>query len=146
MLRLSKKSEYAIIALVDLAGRQSEEPIPVKQMAESYKIPGELLGKIFQTLKRSGLVYSVQGTKGGYQLSRSPREITLSEIIESIEGPISLMSCFSELDCDCLQFSSCTIKSPLQFIQNEIKNYFQQITLDTLKDNLVKPLTQFSVS
>ncbi|RMH65555.1 MAG: Rrf2 family transcriptional regulator [Calditrichaeota bacterium] len=146
MLRLSKKTEYAIIALVDMAGQEHKEPVPVKAMAEAYAIPGELLGKILQTLKKAGLVLSIQGTKGGYLLARKPEDIFLSEIVVAIEGPIALMSCYSELNCDCVQFTRCTIKSPLQFIQKEIRNYFEKISLVTLKDNLVQPLIQVATS
>ncbi len=140
MLRLSKKTEYAIIALTDMAGQLPNEPVSVKAMAQAYAIPGELLGKILQTLKKARLVLSVQGTKGGYMLARNPEEIYLSEIIEAIEGPIALMSCYAQIDCDCVQFSRCTIKSPMQFIQNEIRGYFGKISLMTLKENLVQPL------
>jgi len=135
MLRLSKKVEYALIAMMDLANKNESEPITTKSLASTYQIPQELLGKVMQSLTRNGLLNSVQGVKGGYILGQDPDKIKLMQIIEILEGPISITSCGHQegLDeCSCDLFSTCTIKSPMEIIQNELEKYFSGISLKDL--------------
>lgn len=135
MLRLSKKVEYALIALMDLAQNKEHEPVTTKSLAATYNIPQELLGKVMQTLTRKGILRSVQGVKGGYILGQEPDNISLSLIIETLEGPISITSCnHSEAErCGCDLLSTCTIKSPMEIIQDELSKYFSNISLKDLK-------------
>lgn len=141
MLRFSKKVEYALIALMDLADSHADNPVTAKTVAGHYQIPYELLGKVMQALTKSGLLISVQGVKGGYVLGKSPDKISIRQVIEILEGPISITSCgglhsIDHRDCDLL--STCTIKSPMEIIQNELDNYFSNITLQDLKSKYLK--------
>jgi Rrf2 family protein len=135
MLKLSKKVEYAIIALMDLAGSKGIKPVTSKSVAENNNIPQELLGKVMQSLAKSGLLISVQGVKGGYTLGKLPEQITLKQVIEVLEGPISIIACgHQSLDeCDCNQLPNCSIKSPMEMIQSELDTYFSKISLKDLK-------------
>lgn len=138
MLRFSKKVEYALIALMDLADLHQNNPVTAKTVASNYQIPYELLGKVMQTLTKNGLLNSVQGVKGGYVLGKSPDKISVREVIEILEGPISITSCgglhsVDHSDCDLL--STCTIKSPMEIIQHELEKYFSNISLKDLRAN-----------
>ena len=138
MLRFSKKVEYALIALIDLADLHQNNPVTAKTVAKNYQIPYELLGKVMQTLTKNGLLNSVQGVKGGYVLGKSPDKISVREVIEILEGPISITSCAGQYaldhsDCDLL--STCTIKSPMEIIQHELEKYFSNISLKDLRTN-----------
>lgn len=88
-MRLSRKSEYACLALLDLAERYAEGLTKIDQIAERKKIPKKYLEQILLLLKSTGHVRSVRGAEGGYRLARPPREITLAEIIRVIEGPLA---------------------------------------------------------
>ena len=91
-MELSCKSEYAILALLEMATHYDNgEPMQIRQIALQQKIPDRYLEQLLATLKRQGLVKSQRGAKGGYILSRAPWEISLLEIIRGIEGydPIS---------------------------------------------------------
>jgi len=139
MLRLSKKVEYALIALMDLAKNSAynldSEPITTKSLASSYQMPQELLGKVLQNLTRMGLLNSVQGVKGGYMLGQNPENIKLMQVIEILDGPMSITSCGHQdetEDCGCVLFSTCTIKSPMEIIQNELEKYFSGISINDL--------------
>ncbi|KAA3617517.1 MAG: Rrf2 family transcriptional regulator [Calditrichaeota bacterium] len=135
MLRLSKKVEYALIALMDLANNSETDPVTTKALASSYQIPQELLGKVMQNLTKNGILNSVQGVKGGYILGQDPENIKLMQIIEILEGPISITSCghLDEIeDCGCDLLSTCTIKSPMEIIQAELEKYFTGISLKDL--------------
>jgi len=137
MLRLSKKTEYALFAMVDMAGISTREPATVRELAQRYSLPQELLGKVLQTLKKEGMLDSIQGVKGGYMLARTAEQISLAEIVEAIEGPFTFMSCSGEVSCTCTLFDNCTIKSPLEVIQQGLENYFRSITLKDLSQQSV---------
>ncbi len=86
-MELSCKSEYALLALLELADHyRDNEPLQIRQIAAEQKIPDRYLEQLLATLRRSGLVRSQRGAKGGYILAQEPWKITLSEIVASIEG------------------------------------------------------------
>ncbi|MEM8604012.1 MAG: Rrf2 family transcriptional regulator [Cyanobacteria bacterium P01_H01_bin.121] len=86
-MELSCKSEYALLALLELANAyQGGEPLQIRQIATQQNIPDRYLEQLLATLRRQGLVRSQRGAKGGYLLAREPKAITLLEIIECIEG------------------------------------------------------------
>lgn len=91
-MELSLKSEYAILAMLELASNFAlDQPLQIRQIANQQNIPDRYLEQLLATLKRQGLVKSQRGSKGGYILAREPWEISLLEIIRGIEGydPIS---------------------------------------------------------
>ncbi|WP_460202589.1 RrF2 family transcriptional regulator [Scytonema sp. NUACC21] len=86
-MELSCKSEYAILALLELAlHHQSGEPLQIRQIAAQQSIPDRYLEQLLATLRRGGLVKSQRGSKGGYLLAREPWKITLFEILSCLEG------------------------------------------------------------
>ncbi|MFB0900390.1 MAG: Rrf2 family transcriptional regulator [Dehalococcoidia bacterium] len=86
---ISIKCDYALRALMELGVHKNEIPIQKKAIADSRGIPGPFLDHILSDLRRSGLIKSFRGPKGGHLLSKNPEEITLKEVILSIEGGIS---------------------------------------------------------
>ena len=138
MLRISKKTEYAIIALVDMAG--NGDLVTAKDISARYNIPREILGKVLQNLAKNNLIDSHQGVKGGYQLVVPLKEINIKTIIQTVDGPIHLVDCAVEDDCNCGQIDYCNIKSPMEFIQSELTKFFNNITLQDFKDRHVNML------
>ena len=90
MLRLSKKADYALIAMKHLALRGPDGSASAREIAEQYDIPIELMAKVLQRLARRGLLISTQGTRGGYRLSKSTASISVADIIEAIDGPLTV--------------------------------------------------------
>jgi Rrf2 family cysteine metabolism transcriptional repressor len=88
-VKLSKKSEYALLALVDLAEQWQAGPVKIEETAHRKNIPKKYLEQILLTLKTSGYVKSIRGANGGYQLAKPPREIFLAQIIRLIDGPLA---------------------------------------------------------
>jgi Rrf2 family protein len=134
MLKLSKKTEYAIIALMHMAENSYNELNTAKEIAEQYNIPRELMNKVLQKLAKAGIIISHQGVKGGYQLQRSMNEINFNTIISTVDGPISLMDCVHLDVCGCEQMDYCNIKTPMEFIQSELLQFFNGITLQDFKE------------
>ena len=121
MLKISKKADYALMALQHIAQFGDVMPgrvVNTKEIAEEYNIPLELLAKVLQTLAKNGLIESHNGPKGGYVLARRPRQITIAQILESIEGPLGITDCSHEKDGElCMQRENCHIRTPLLKVQ-----------------------------
>ena len=101
MLRLSKKADYALMAMKHLALRGDRGSSSAREIAEQYDIPIELMAKVLQRLVQRGLLASHQGTRGGYQLSRLPRQITVTDVIQAIDGPVTVTACSTD-DSQCV--------------------------------------------
>ncbi len=144
MLKLSKKTEYAVIAAMDMAVADKDNLVTAKDLSEKYNLPRELLGKVLQSLARDGLIISQQGVKGGYRLALAPEKIDFNLIISAVEGPIHLVDCGVSDDCGCNQLDYCNIKTPMEFIQLELTNFFKGITLKDFTDKYaaINPLLQ----
>ncbi len=86
-MKLSAKTEYACLAMLQLAADyENGEPVQIRRIADEHGIPPRFLVQILLQLKGASLVVSTRGASGGYQLARSPYEITLAEVIEVMEG------------------------------------------------------------
>jgi Rrf2 family protein len=87
-VRLSLQIQYAVYAVFDLAYNGRDDPVQVRVIGARQQIPTRYLEQIFQRLRRAKLVRSKRGPGGGYRLARPPREITLRDVVEAIEGPL----------------------------------------------------------
>ena len=119
MLRLSKKAEYALMALKDLALRPEVEAASAREIAERYGIPVEVMAKVLQRLARQHLLVSQHGTHGGYLLSRPASRISVGDAIAAIDGPVTVTVC-STADDDCDQYATCNVRDPLWRIKDQI--------------------------
>ena len=86
MLTITSKSPYAVRALAELARTGSAGPVPIGEIARRRGIPVQFLEGLFATLRRSGILQSQRGVKGGYSFARAPEEVTVLEVVEALEG------------------------------------------------------------
>lgn len=129
MLRLSKKIEYGILSMQYLAANK-DELVTAKKMAEDLQVSFEFLAKTLQTLKREGLVNTIQGMRGGYALSKNAEEISLMDIIVALEKYPEIVECGPESDHDnCDRKDFCTIRHPMMIIQEKIDKIFKNTYL-----------------
>jgi Rrf2 family protein len=119
MLRLSKKADYALMAMKHLAVRSDGGSASAREIAEQYDIPVELMAKVLQRLARRGLLSSHQGTRGGYRLSKPAAAISVADVIEAIDGPLTVTACSVE-DENCGQYEKCSVRDPLWRIKDRI--------------------------
>ena len=131
MLMLSKKVEYGLIAMLHMASLKPEALVTAKEISETYNIPTELMGKVLQALAKAGLAEAVHGSKGGYYLSRALSSVQLGDVIEAVEGPVHLARC-QEDPASCGQYSTCTIKEPIQQINEQLQSFIFGISLSSL--------------
>ena len=128
MLRLSKKADYALMAMKHLAQKRDVSSTSAREIAEQYDIPIELMAKVLQRLVRIGLLASTQGTRGGYALGRPATAITVGDVIEAIDGPFTVTACSTEKH-DCEQYNKCSIRDPLWSIRERIVQALGEVTL-----------------
>ena len=131
MLRLSKKADYALMAMKHLALRGDRGSSSAREIAEQYDIPIELMAKVLQRLVQRGLLASHQGTRGGYQLSRPPRQITVADVIQAIDGPVTVTACSSD-DGNCDQYAKCNVRDPLWRVRERILAALDECTVAQL--------------
>jgi Rrf2 family protein len=131
MLRLSKKADYALIAMKHLALRGDRGSSSAREIAEGYDIPVELMAKVLQRLVRRGLLASHQGTRGGYQLARAPLLISVADVIQAIDGPVTVTAC-SDDGQQCEQFSKCNVRDPLWRVRERILSALGECTIAEL--------------
>ncbi len=143
MLKFSKRADYALLSLQYMATVQGgidahPRVVNTKEIAEEHHIPVELLAKVLQTMAKNQLIESHHnGPKGGYALRREPKDITLAQVLEAIEGPFGLTDCCHEKDgqVQCEQMNHCNIRTPLFKIQESI---FQLLNSMSIEDLLVE--------
>ena len=143
MLRLSKKADYALMAMKHLA-QKSAASASAREIAEQFDIPIELMAKVLQRLVQRGLLASHQGTRGGYQLSRLPRQITVADVIQAIEGPVTVTACSTD-DGQCEQFSKCNVRDPLWRVRERILAALGDCTIAELASDVPPAPTRTAV-
>lgn len=132
MLRLSKRADYALIAMKHLA--LHVEAMSAREIAERYGIPLELMAKVLQRLTRRGLLVSSQGTRGGYQLARHAAAISVADVIQAIEGPVAVTACSPDDPGQeqCEQYETCNVRDPLWRIKERILWSLQTVSVAEL--------------
>jgi len=128
---LRRNTDYALRAMVNLAGHYGEDPVSTRDISQSEDISYQLACKLMQKLNNAGLVKSSMGPNGGFVLSRTPTKINLAEIIDAIQGPLSLSRCLLANNV-CPRQDRCPITVKLTKLQKNISDYLQSITLDEL--------------
>ena len=132
MLSMTKRADYALLALSYLASRAKEDPnrlVNTREIAEQFELPVELLAKLLQILAKNGLVASHPGPTGGYRLLRSAGQISVAEVVTLIDGPVSMMHCSNGQDGACKQYNRCTIRDPLAEIEVRVKTLLEGISI-----------------
>ena len=144
MLKLSKKADYALMALQYMATVQYGEMnslntyrvVNTKEIAEENRIPLELLAKVLQTLAKHEMIESQNGPKGGYLLAREPRSISIAQVLEAIEGPLGIADCYHEKDdhVACEQMDHCNIRTPLLKVQESIVHLLSSMSIEDMME------------
>jgi Rrf2 family protein len=136
-MKLSKKCEYAISALSNLALKMDRGPVLIKTISDQEKIPKKFLESILYELKKRGIVISIRGSGGGYRLNRDPREISLAEVIRNIDGSLAPTLCVSEAAysfCPLDKERSCKIKPVMSRIRESIAEILENISIHEINE------------
>lgn len=134
-MKLSKKSEYGLRALLELTLVHGSATLQRQQIAARQNIPIEFLEQILLALKRAGLLASRRGMKGGYSLIKPPETITLGQVIRILDGPLAPIGCVSKSayqkcsDCPHANKSQCPVQSVMGTVRDAIAGILDHCTL-----------------
>ncbi|GAA0228512.1 RrF2 family transcriptional regulator [Metaclostridioides mangenotii] len=135
-MKLSTKGRYGLKAMFVLALEQDKGPIPLKLIANRQNISMQYLEQIFSALKKANLVKSVRGAQGGYLLAKNAKDITVGDVLNVLEGPVSISECMLDEDI-CENSNTCVTKGVWEKIKKGIEDVTYSITLqDMIDDNL----------
>ncbi len=132
-MKLSKRGEYGLRTMIFLAVHQVEQPMyQIKEIAHSEQIPIKYLEQIMLSLRNAGLLQSKRGVSGGYYLARTPAEISLSEIIRVLDGPLAPIRCVSQMayePCGCPDEATCGLRLTMQEVRDELARMLDNTSL-----------------
>ncbi len=130
MLNITRKVEYALIALRHMQSKNNTDLTSAKEIATKYGIPQQLLAKTLQQMARDRIIKAVQGPTGGYKIAANLKSISLKDFFEKLEGPLGMMDCY--FASECLQITNCNIRIPIQRINDIMRSMFSKITLQEI--------------
>jgi Rrf2 family protein len=131
VLRVSRKIDYGLRAMIYLASIPAEAVVPFREIARQMIVPEDFLAKILKTLVDQGLVRSSRGPHGGYALARPASEVSFLDVIEAVEGPIALNVCLDGDDA-CAKKPACTMASVWQEGQEKMLEVYRAAKLSDL--------------
>ena len=129
-----RNTDYAVRLMVNLARQYGQGPVSTRVAASEESVSYPLACKLMQKLHGSKLIDSSMGPKGGFNLGRAPSEITLLEVVEAIQGPISVNRCLLSSDA-CTRQTSCSVRAKLAGVQETIVKSLAGITFDDLSQS-----------
>ncbi|MEM6458896.1 MAG: Rrf2 family transcriptional regulator [Planctomycetota bacterium] len=144
MLQLTRKTDYAIVALAHLLRQQRDHdrPVSARVIAEAYHLPLPLLMNILKELAQARLVTSTRGATGGYRLAVEPGRVSLLEIVNAMEGPVKLTPCCDGLPIlnqGCELSQDCPIQPTIQRVHERMIAFFKTVTLEELLEDVQPP-------
>ena len=135
MFRLNKLTDYGIVLMAHVARSDEALPHTARTLAKQTRIPLPTVGKLLRELHDSGLLVSHRGVKGGYNLARSAGDISVSDIILALEGPIGFTECSVEPGL-CGMERRCAIKSNSQIIGDALRDALDSVMLSDLNHEM----------
>ncbi len=147
-MRLSKRGEYGLRAMIMLAtpGSDGHSPVlQIREISQHEQIPAKFLEQILLSLKNAGLLHSKMGVGGGYHLSRPPGEINLGQIVRILDGPLAPVKCVSQMayePCGCPDEETCGLRLVMGDVRNAIADLLDGTSLAdvTLRVHSVREL------
>lgn len=131
MMKLSTRTRYGVRLMLDLAQKYGSGPVLLKDIAKEEDLSEKYLSLIVLPLKASGLIKALRGASGGYTLSRDPTEITLKEVVESLEGKIFLVDCVPDPK-SCTRSRVCATRDVWQIVTEKMTEVLESMTLADL--------------
>jgi Rrf2 family protein len=133
---LSKRSKYGLKAVLFLAAHAGRGPVAISEVAAAEQIPHKFLEAILLDLKRQGLLHSRKGQRGGYLLARQPAEITVGQVIRSLDGPLALVPCVSQTAyarCEeCVDEATCGVRLAMKQVRDATAAILDETSLTAL--------------
>lgn len=135
-MNINQESDYALRIVLMLSKEGVDNKLDAKFLSESGNIPLRFLLKLTRKLTQSGIVKSYRGINGGYAITRDPKDITLKDVVEAIQGPIMVTRCvYDKKICSANKGGHCSIHKALCNIQSTMVTELAKVTFEDLKNN-----------
>ncbi|WP_102400569.1 RrF2 family transcriptional regulator [Haloimpatiens massiliensis] len=132
-MKLSTKGRYGVKAMVDLAINYGKNPVSIKSISERQDISEYYLEQLFSPLRKAKLIKSIRGAQGGYVLNREPKDITIFDIMEILEGPVEISGCLEGNKCNNIE--CCATRLLWKKIKESIDSVTTSVTLQDIVDD-----------
>ena len=132
MLKISRKVEYALMALQHMRGQRAGQVVSAKDLCATYQVAFPVLSKVLQNLAAAGVLRSALGAHGGYQLARPLTDVTFGELSEAVLGPMQFSYCLHRDRVRCQLAECCNVISPVVRLSNRIEELFHSMSLEEL--------------
>ena len=137
-MKLSTRSRYGLKAVVDLAVSYGDGPVALPALAAMQGISEAYLEQLLRALRKSGVVEASRGAAGGYMLSRSPAEITVQEVLNTLEGDTALTDCVGKAAKGCENACTCSARPLFLKLQNRINDVLSATSIQDLADDYIQ--------
>jgi Rrf2 family protein len=150
MLTVTRKSDYALVALLHLV-RHGDRVSSAREIADQNQVPSAILMNILKTLSQNSMITSVRGPRGGYRMTRAPQDISLLTIISAVEGPVNLFQCSRQDlpdECErdgqgCEREDWCPVSPSAREVSRRLRAFLESVTLaDILNTRPAKKRTR----
>ena len=132
-MKISTKGRYGLRIMMDLAQNEGDKPRMISDICKAQSLSEKYVSRLIVELRKAGMINSVRGAGGGYMLKRQPKHITLLEIIETMEGPMSIVSCVT-CPHKCKRANNCVAREVWSELNEKIKRDFESLTLQDILD------------
>lgn len=136
MIKINRKTEYALMVLKLMKEKDSGELTTAREVCDRFETPFDTTAKVMQQMNNAGILHSHKGVKGGYSLLRDLSDVTYRDLVELIEGKSFILDCH---DGPCELINKCNISQPIKRLNDYLLNIFSALTLNELlsEDNLL---------
>lgn len=137
-MNFTAKEDYGLRAVVDIAMNRQNAPIQAREIASRQEIPEQFLEQLLAILRRAGIVRSIRGASGGYDLAKPAAQITVGEVIRTLSGPIIPMQCVNEDSDECDRRDLCAVTHVWSRVKKAILDVVDNTTIADLVDHQQK--------
>lgn len=134
MIRISKLADYAVVILAEMARQPAV--LSATAMASATNLSETTVAKVLKILARENILIATRGAAGGYELSRSADQITITQIIEAMDGPIGVVDCAEETRADCQLSETCKMQTNWALVNDAIRSALSNVTLTQMIPNV----------
>jgi Rrf2 family protein len=122
-----KQVEYALMALAEMQDANPGKLFSVRELCDRHEVPFNVMSKTMQHMARAGIMRSVQGASGGYQIIRDLETVTLLELMEAVVGEVGAVNCLKK--CGCAREESCTIAASMRALNDRMSALYGELTV-----------------
>lgn len=137
-MRLTAKSEYGLLAMIDLALNSADQPVSAREVSERQVIPAKYLEQLMVQLRQAGLVSAVRGARGGFVLDRAAEDITVLHVVEALEGPLHTTVCDGDRSETCGRSGACAAAAVWERATGALRDVFTATTIADLSRTQVR--------